>query len=262
MTQKLKITVLGTGTSVGIPALGSLGWGKCDPNNLKNKRQRCAVLVQSDDINILIDAGPDIKNQLIEHNIKKIDAVFITHHHADHVSGLDELRPFYFNNKVKLKIYAHFETAKFLINRFDYLFNKLATSQSYFQPPLELINIDYFQNIKIGNIDIKSIQQKHGSIDTLGFIFNNLFGYCTDVVDFPTESFNLLYNLDLLIIDGLRETPHIAHAHFDLTFKWIKELNPKSAFLTHLSPDSDHDTLLAICPKGVEPAYDGLIINI
>ena len=262
MTQKLKITVLGTGTSVGIPALGSLGWGKCDPNNKKNKRQRCAILVQSDDINILIDAGPDIKNQLIEHNIKKLDAVLITHQHADHISGLDELRPFYFYNKVKLKIYTHFETAKFLINRFDYLFNKSSTSQSYFQPPFELINIDYFQDIKIGDINIKSIQQNHGAIDTLGFIFNKLFGYCTDVVDFPPESFNLLYNLDVLIVTGLRENPHIAHAHFDLSFKWIKELSPKSAYLTHLSPESDHDTVLSICPKNVEPAHDGLVINI
>ncbi len=102
MKKNIKITVLGSGTSVGIPALGSLGWGKCDPTNVKNRRQRCAILIESQDTTILIDAGPDIKNQLIEHNIKKIDAVFITHQHSDHIAGLDELRPFYFYNKNKI----------------------------------------------------------------------------------------------------------------------------------------------------------------
>ena len=110
MTNNLKITVLGTGTSVGIPALGKLGWGMCDPSNPKNKRQRCSLLVQNKDTNILIDAGPDIKNQLIEHNIQKLDAVFITHQHSDHISGLDELRPFYFYNNEKIKIYTNKET--------------------------------------------------------------------------------------------------------------------------------------------------------
>ena len=103
MYNKIKITVLGSGTSVGIPALGKLGWGKCDSLNIKNRRQRCAILIQSYNTNVLIDAGPDIKNQLIEHNINKIDAVFITHEHTDHIAGLDELRPFYFYNKKKLK---------------------------------------------------------------------------------------------------------------------------------------------------------------
>ena len=262
MIKNIKITVLGTGTSVGIPALGELGWGNCDPNNKKNKRQRCAILIQSNDTTILIDAGPDIKNQLIHHNIKKIDAVFITHQHADHIAGLDELRPFYFYNKNKLKIYTHKVTSKFILKRFDYMFKKSSTSQLYFQPPLELIEINYFDEIFINNISIKSIKQNHGAINSLGFIINNKFGYCTDVVNFPTKSYNLLYNLKVLIITGLRKKPHVAHAHFNLSFKWIKDLNPEIAYLTHLSPESDHDTVFNMCPKGVEPAYDGLIINI
>ena len=113
MINNIKITVLGTGTSVGIPALGQLGWGKCDPSNPKNKRQRCAVLIQSKNTTILVDAGPDIKNQLIEHNIQKLDAVLITHRHSDHVSGLDELRPFYFYNREKIKIFTNKETSSF-----------------------------------------------------------------------------------------------------------------------------------------------------
>ena len=262
MIDKFKITLLGTGTSVGIPALGKLGWGKCDPNNIKNKRQRCSILIQNENTTILVDAGPDIKNQLIEHNIKKIDAVLITHQHSDHIAGLDELRPYYFYNKEKIKLYTNSDTSDFLLNRFDYLFKKNKNSQSYFQPPLEIITIDYYQDLLINEISIQTIKQHHGVIDTLGYIVNKKFAYCTDVVDFPKESFEYLYNLDAIVITGLRSTPHTAHAHFDLTFSWIDKLKPSVAYLTHLSPDSDHDTVTKLFPVGVYPAFDGLVIDI
>ncbi len=262
MKDNIKITVLGTGTSVGIPALGKLGWGNCDPSNPKNRRQRCSVLIQNDNTTILVDAGPDIKNQLIEHNIKKLDAVFITHQHSDHISGLDELRPFYFYNREKIQIYTNAETSEFLLTRFNYLFEKSESSQSYFSPPLELKHIEYFEELNVNDINIKSIKQNHGVIDTLGFIFNDKFGYCTDVVDFPDNSFNSLYNLKVLIITGLRESPHLAHAHFDLSFNWISKLKPEIAYLTHLSPESDHDVVTKLCPPNVYPAYDGLTIYI
>ena len=258
----MKITLLGTGTSVGIPSLGQLGWGKCNPKNPKNKRQRCAVLIQSNNTNILIDAGPDIKNQLIGHNLPSLDGIIITHEHADHISGLDELRPFYFPKQEKINIYTVERTANFLSTRFDYLFNKNEKSQSYFKPPMNLNIINYYDEINFNDINIKTIKQHHGVIDTIGLIINDKFAYCTDVVDFPVNSFNKLKNLDILVITGLRSTPHIAHAHFDLTFSWINKLQPKKAYLTHLSPDSDHDSVLSICPDNVEPAYDNLYFNI
>jgi phosphoribosyl 1,2-cyclic phosphate phosphodiesterase len=262
MNNSVKITVLGSGTSVGIPALGKLGWGKCDPTNPKNKRQRCSLLIQDKETTILVDAGPDIKNQLIEHNIKKLDGVFITHEHSDHISGLDELRPYYFYNKEKIKIYTNAETSKVLLDRFTYLFTKSSSSQSYFQPPLEMNLINYYQELQINNISIKTIKQNHGAIDSLGFIFNNELAYCTDVVNFPEKSYKNLRDLKVLIVTGLRETPHMAHAHFDLSFKWIEDLKPKTAYLTHLSPESDHEVVTRLCPPGVFPAYDGLVINI
>ena len=258
----MKITLLGTGTSVGIPSLGQLGWGKCNPQNPKNKRQRCAVLIQSNNTNILIDAGPDIKNQLIGHNLPSLDGIIITHEHADHISGLDELRPFYFPKQEKINIYTVERTANFLSTRFDYLFNKNEKSQSYFKPPMNLNIINYYDEINFNDINIKTIKQHHGVIDTIGLIINDKFAYCTDVVDFPVNSFNKLKNLDTLVITGLRSTPHTAHAHFDLTFSWINKLQPKKAYLTHLSPDSDHDSVLSICPSNVEPAYDNLYFNI
>ena len=258
----MKITLLGTGTSVGIPSLGQLGWGKCNPQNPKNKRQRCAVLIQSNNTNVLIDAGPDIKNQLISHKLPSLDAIIITHEHADHISGLDELRPFYFPKQEKINIYTIERTATFLLNRFNYLFKKDEKSQSYFKPPMNLNILNYYDEINFNDINIKTIKQHHGVIDTIGIIINDKFAYCTDVVDFPKDSFNKLRNLDTLVVTGLRSRPHIAHAHFELTFSWIKELKPKRAFLTHLSPDSDHDSVLNLCPNNVEPAYDNMSFNI
>ena len=258
----MKITLLGTGTSVGIPAIGKLGWGKCNPKNPKNRRQRCSVLIQSSGTNILIDAGPDIKNQLISQNVDSLTNIIITHEHADHVSGLDELRPFYFPKQEKINIYTIERTANFLSNKFDYLFKKKEQSQSYFKPPMTLNVINYYDELNLDGIKIKTIKQHHGVIDTIGLIINDKFAYCTDVVDFPEHSFNQLRNLDTLVITGLRTTPHIAHAHFDLTFSWIQELSPKKAYLTHLSPDSDHDNVSSLCPNNVEPAYDYMSFNI
>ena len=258
----MKIIILGTGTSVGIPSLGPLGWGRCDPKNPKNKRQRCSILIKDQNTNILIDAGPDIKNQLIDHNIKSLDAVLITHEHSDHVAGLDELRAFYFQNKQKLNLFTHIHTGNYLMKKFDYLFNKKYNSPSYFEPPLNFKEIHYYKDFKINNINIKPIKQNHGVMDTLGFIFNDKFAYCTDVVNFPEKSFNELYGLDILILEGLRTKPHIAHAHFELSFKWIDKLKPKYTYLTHFSPESDHLEVTNICPNNVEPAYDGLILDI
>ena len=172
----MKITVLGTGTSVGIPSLGPLGWGNCDPLNPKNRRQRCALLVQHKETNILVDAGPDIKNQLIENKVRHLDAVLITHEHSDHVAGLDELRAFYFRDKVKLKLFTYKRTAKYLIKRFDYLFLKNDNSQSYFKPPLVIEEINYNTKFNINGLQITPIRQNHGAMDSIGFILNYCWG--------------------------------------------------------------------------------------
>ena len=173
MNNNIKITVLGTGTSVGIPALGQLGWGKCDPSNPKNKRQRCAVLIQSKNTTILVDAGPDIKNQLIEHNIQKLDAVLITHSHSDHVSGLDELRPFYFYNrdkkklntfikKLKLKNYKIIDNKKILsLHNIDLAINSTSIGfDSWILRNKKFYNLIYFTPLSNLN-KVKGINSKN-----------------------------------------------------------------------------------------------------
>ena len=257
----MKVTILGCGTSVGVPALGSIGWGKCNPNNPLNYRQRSSALVQKDGKNILIDCGPDIRNQLLKTNIKKIDAVLLTHAHSDHITGLPELRPFFWPDRKKIPIYTNDETFNQVSKSFDFLFTKKKHSPSYFSPPLEINKISN-RKINLGGFDIEVFDQNHGNIDTLGFIFDKSFAYSTDVVNIPEENFSKLQNLDLWILDSLRKEPHESHAHFELSFNWIKKTKPKKAILTHLSWETDYNELLSICPDNVFPGYDGMEILI
>ena len=211
---------------------------------------------------VLIDAGPDIRQQLLAHQVKKIDAVLITHTHSDHIAGLDDLRPYFFVKRQKLPLYATAHDLDALRTRFDYLFIKSSDSPSYFQPVLEAKTITADSQFTLGTMAVRSLQQFHGHSTSLGFTFDGRFGYSTDVVDMPEESFAHLNKLDLWIVEMLREEPHQAHAHFDLTMQWIAQCQPKQAILTHLGLESDYKTLLQKCPKGVEPGYDGLSVEL
>ena len=256
----MKITMLGCGTSVGVPSLGILGWGKCNPNNPKNIRQRSSVLIQENGFNILIDAGPDVRNQLLGAKIEKIDAVLITHTHSDHISGLHELRPFFFGNRKNIPIYGNKKSISRIFKQFDFLFAKEPSSPSYYIPPMTLNEIKEGK-IDFFGFDLDIFTQNHGNTDSLGFKFNNKFAYSTDVVKMPEKNFKLLENLDLWIVEGLRDDPHEAHAHFDLTFEWINRVSPKKSILTHLG-HVDYDYILSICPNNVFPGYDGLTIKL
>ena len=257
----MKAIMLGCGTSVGVPSLGVLGWGSCDPSEPKNRRQRSALLIEKNGFHLLIDAGPDIRNQLLAAGNPQIDAVLITHTHSDHIAGLDDLRSFYLPDRIKTPLYCTEITLQDLTQRFPFLFSKNENSPSYFEPSLEAITINYGDQITLGNIDIKILQQYHGNKDSLGFVFDGVFGYSTDVVDMPEESFEALKDLECWIVEALRPNPHQAHAHFDLAFEWIARLKPKRAILTHLGIEADYAKTLALCPKGVEPGYDGLTLS-
>ena len=252
----MKITVLGSGSSGGVPLIGNY-WGECDPKNKKNYRTRVSVLVQNNNKNILIDTSPDLRDQSLKNNIKEIDAVCWTHAHADHANGIDDLRQFLWKKKESLPVYASNETFKSLKNRFDYIFDK---KNSYFQPPLN-INI-----IKTGCINILdqrayAFEQNHGKEKTFGFRFEN-FVYSTDVKSFPKKSEKYLKDIDLWIVDCVRFEPHYSHSHFEQTISWIKKYKPKQALLTHLGAWLDYDKLKKMCPNNVLPAYDGQVINL
>jgi phosphoribosyl 1,2-cyclic phosphate phosphodiesterase len=258
----MRVTLLGCGTSVGVPALGRAGWGRCDPQDPRNRRQRCAVLVEKNETRILIDAGPDIRNQLIPLGLPTLDAVLITHTHSDHVAGMDDLRVFYWPNKVKLPVLATRQHGMDVTRRFPYLFEKKPDSPSYFEPPLTLDEIEPGQAFTIGDIEIMPYYQGHGNSFSLGFKFDDLFAYSTDVVALDQAVLDDLHRIPLWIVESLRSEPHQAHAHYDLTFSWIDQVKPGQAVLTHLGLEADYAELAALCPAGVEPGIDGMVFEL
>ena len=262
MSQDVSITctILGCGTSVGVPSLGMLGWGKCDPNEPKNRRQRCAILLQTDTTTILVDSGPDIRNQLLPHHITKLDAVLITHTHSDHVAGMDDLRTFFFPDRIDIPVYSSPSHCEDINTRFPYMFTQMDSSPSYFVPPLTLHHIHPSDRLEIGDIIIDVMHQDHGTTHSLGFLFNGKIGYSTDVIDMPESNFELLAGVPHWIVECLRDTPHQAHIHFEKTMAWIEQVKPERAYLTHLGLEADYQSYVAKCPEGVEPAYDGLQI--
>ena len=258
----MKVTMLGCGTSVGVPALGHAGWGDCDPNDVRNRRQRCAVVVELNEKVILVDAGPDIRNQLMPLGLKRIDALLITHTHSDHVAGLDDLRAFYWPDRKDIPVYATKQHGEEILGRFPYLFEKHPKSPSYFVPPMKIQEIAAGEKLKIVGCDINVLHQDHGNTSSLGFLFDGKFGYSTDVVGMSDDVFDILTGVELWIVEALRASPHQSHSHYEQTFAWIERVKPKQAVLTHLGLEADYEKLLAICPFGTKPGIDGLSFNL
>ena len=253
----MKVTVLGSGSSGGVPLIGNY-WGECDPNNKKNTRMRVSVSVElKNGKTIIIDTSPDLRVQALNNNMKNIDAVLWTHAHADHANGIDDLRQFLWTKKEELPVYGSLDTINSLKKRFDYVFSK---ENNYFQPPLD-VNILNHGKFNLCDGNAYAFNQIHGKDITFGYRIDK-FAYSTDVKEFPSDSEQYLYDLDLWIVDCVRFEPHYSHSHYEQTISWINKYKPKKAILTHLGAWLDYDKLLKLCPKNVFPAYDGLIINL
>ncbi len=249
----MKVTILGCGTSSGVPRIGNI-WGDCDPENPKNRRRRVSILVQEGDTNILVDTSPDLREQLLDTNIRHLDAVFYTHDHADHTHGIDDLRGLFHLMKKRVDIYANRETLDILQRRFDYIFEPRMGYPAICEAH-EIAGVEV-----VGPVTVQPFEQKHGPIMSLGYRFGSI-AYSTDLNGLPEPSFEALQDLDVWIVDALRYDPHPTHTHLEQTLKWIDRVKPKRAILTHMTQDMDYDTLKAGLPAGVEPAYDGMVIE-
>lgn len=258
----MRVTLLGCGTSVGVPAVGRAGWGACDPTDPRNRRQRCAVLVQSQTTNVLVDAGPDIRNQLLPLGLQKIDALLITHTHSDHVAGLDDLRAFYWPDRAELPVHTTEQHASDICTRFPYLFERKSSSPSYFVPPMRVETVEAGSKIEVGDLGIDIFHQDHGNVTSLGFMFNGKFAYSTDVVGLSDEALGMIEGVPLWIVEALREAPHQSHSHYEQTFGWIQRVKPDRAVLTHLGLEADYQTLAGICPENTEPGVDGMVFEL
>ena len=258
----LSFRILGCGSSGGVPRLGG-HWGDCDPNNPKNTRKRCSLLVSRTGphgiTRVLIDTSPDLRQQLLDADVGELDALLFTHSHADHVHGLDDIRMVVYNMRQRLPVWADGDTSNQLLARFGYAFVQPAGSA---YPPicdLNTLNGDVTIDGAGGPITFTPFEVQHGTIDALGFRIANT-AYLPDVSDIPDDVWPILQNLDLWIVDALRRDPHPTHAHLAKTLGWIERVAPKRAVLTNMHIDLDYDTIAAETPDHIQPAYDGLTL--
>ncbi|MBD1204818.1 MAG: MBL fold metallo-hydrolase [Rhodobacteraceae bacterium] len=262
----LRFTILGCGSSGGVPRLGPPGgdWGACDPFNPRNRRRRCSLLVERETAEgvtrVLIDTTPDMREQLLDAGIGTLDAVVYTHSHADHVHGLDDLRQIVFNLRRRLPVWADGPTQEALISRFGYAFVQPAGSP---YPPildLNLIEGDIHIAGAGGTLAFTPFTAHHGSMDALGFRIGPL-AYLPDAVDIPEASWPHLSGLDCWIVDALRRKPHPTHAHLALTLDWIGRARPARAVITNMHHDLDFAEMEAELPPHIRPAHDGMVIE-
>jgi phosphoribosyl 1,2-cyclic phosphate phosphodiesterase len=253
----LKLTVLGCGTSSGVPRIGP-DWGACDPNEPRNRRTRASILVESATTRILVDTGPDLREQLIAANVSHIDAVLWTHDHADHSHGIDDLRQLAQSRREPVKGYAKRQTLRALQKRFAYAFEGRE-----FYPQVIAPNLLPDGSCTIGDIRLTSVDQPHGDIYSIGFRFDHAgssIGYSTDFHEVTQEMIDVFTDVDVWVVDSLRERPHPTHAHLALTLNGIAQARPGRAILTHMDSSMDYRSLVQKLPTGVEPGFDGMVV--
>ncbi len=247
--------VLGTGTSVGVPAIGC-GCAVCRSDNPKNKRTRCAIVLGLPEGNLLVDTPPDLRTQLLREGIGIVHSVLYTHEHADHLFGLDDLRLFQFYLDGPVPLYCEEGVERRIRHSFDYAFKPRTNKHAGAVPKLafERITTEPFEVL---GARVVPIRMRHGPhFDVLGFRFGNV-AYCTDTNEIPEESMALLEGLDVLILDALRRRPHATHFGLDEAVEVAERLKPRRTLLTHMSHDLEHEAICAELPEGISLAYDG-----
>lgn len=265
MTGTLRITLLGSGSSAGVPRIGG-DWGACDPKEPRNHRTRGGLLVQRwadapgdpmEATTLLVDTSPDLRSQLLAANVKRVDAVLYSHDHADQTHGIDDLRAFYITHRTRIRVYMDDATRASLHHRFGYCFRGENGYPAILDDAGVLASGATVQvDGPGGPIEALPLAQDHGSVVSLGFRFGPA-AYSNDVVMMDSEVFAALAGLDLWIVDALRHKPHPTHAHLARTLEWIGQVRPKHAVLTNMHIDMDYRAVAAELPAGVEPGYDG-----
>jgi phosphoribosyl 1,2-cyclic phosphate phosphodiesterase len=264
--MRLVFTILGCGSSGGVPRVGS-GWGACDPTNPKNRRRRCSLLVERSDgrgrTRVLVDTSPDLREQLLDAEVDWLDGVLFTHEHADQTHGIDDLRGLVIHHRRRIDVYLDEPTARALRLRFAYCFT--TPEGSSYPPILNEYRITPGEPVVIkgegGPITALPFLQDHGDIPSLGFRFGKV-AYSSDVKDLPPESAAALEGIEIWIVDALRYQPHPTHFSVADALAWIERIKPKRAFLTNMHTDLDYERLRRELPEGVEPAYDGMRIEV
>lgn len=252
----MKITILGSGTSSGVPYI-SCSCLVCVSTNPKNKRLRSSCLFEVDGKNILVDTTPDLRAQALAHQVCRVDAVLYTHTHADHIHGIDDLRTFNFIQQQPIPIYGNRDTIEEIVRRFGYIFAAKAYSPGG-KPQLQPLIVE--DDFKIGSTSVTTIPLKHGKRDNVGYRIGNA-AWLTDTNGIYEAGYNKLKNLDVLFIDALKKTRHESHNSLEDALSEIEKISPRRAILIHLTHDYDHDIDNSHLPAGVELGYDGMVIE-
>ncbi len=269
--MSLKLTILGSGSSTGSPAIGN-NWGVLDPLNPKNRRTRCSALIETSEHSILIDTSPDLYQQMIACDIRRINSVLYTHPHADHLHGIDDLRGINRMMKSKIDLYAPQEVLTCIKERFSYVLTPLKNDgTNIYKPWVESHLVEQNKEFAIGGINIMPLQMSHGkygepAVDFLntGYVFNKKIAYTTDLIHFIDEEFAFqhLQNLDLWVIGCISKRPHHTHLSLDKVMDLVNKLHPKEVIITHMSCGLDYQDVDNITPDNVKPAYDGMQVII
>jgi len=262
----LKFTILGCGSSGGVPR-PALGWGDCDPRNAKNRRRRTSLLVErrgnSGITRALVDTSPDLREQLLDADVDWLDAVLFTHAHADHTHGIDDLRALVIRHRRRIDVYLDEPTASALRTRFEYCFRSPPGSD--YPPIVTEHRLEAGRSVTVngegGALTALPLLQAHGGIVSLGFRFGRL-AYSCDLSGLPAASATALQGVDVWVLDALRYRPHPSHFSVDDALEWIARIKPGRAILTNLHSDLDYEELRRRLPAHVEPAYDGLTIEL
>ena len=260
----MRVTILGCGGSTGVPSLGGPcgegDWGACDPAEPRNRRQRSSIVIEGPDGRILVDTGPDLRAQLLACAIPRIDAVVFTHAHADHITGLDDVRQLNRITGAPLPAFGTERTMAEIAQRFDYAF-KPWTPPHFYRPVLDTTRIAPGDTIEAAGLSIRTFDQDHHVMRSLGLRVGR-FGYSTDVVRLDDTAFEMLAGIDTWVVGCFQRQPHLTHAHVELVLEWRARLRPRRTVLTHMGIDMDWDWLSRNLPDDVCPAFDGQVLTI
>ena len=268
MTRKLRLTILGSGCSTGVPRIDGY-WGNCNPENPKNWRSRCAAWISAWEsetperlTSVIIDTPPEVREQVLKARVPHVDAVLWTHDHADQAHGIDDMRAFIFRRQAPIDAFMDAATHGTLLNRFGYAFRgNLGYPPVYNDHLIPAHGTPWQVEGEGGAIPIVTFDQAHGPIRSVGYRVGDI-AYSSDVSDIPEDSFATLSGLKLWVVDCLRHAPHPTHSHLEKTLGWIDRLKPDHAILTNLHQELDYDALKSVLPKNVEPAYDQLSVEV
>lgn len=255
----MRVTILGCGGAGGVPTLG-YGWGDCDPANPRNRRRRPSILIEQAGTTVLVDTSPDLREQLLETPVRRLDAVLYTHDHADHTHGIDDLREINRAMRGPIEVFAGSEAMLSIRNRFGYAFAPFEPDKYPIYRPW-LLGREIDGPFGINGLKVIPFEQDHGYGATLGYRVGPV-AYSTDVVRMPEEAFAALAGVSLWVVDCFTDREHLTHSHIDKTLGWIDRVRPQKAVLTHMGSRLDYDRLRASLPAGVEPAYDGMVLDV